>query len=307
MFEQRSPNIHTMATSPFGWMQVGHWSDTDARTGCTVVRFIGDVVASGEVRGGAPATREFALLEPTRLVENVHAVVLSGGSAFGLATGDGVARSLRAQDIGFPTAHGRVPIVVGMSLFDLGVGNGMRWPGGPEGNSALDLIAADFEVGAVGAGAGATAGKWRGADATYETGLGFATVTRAATEGAGEIVVSALVACNAFGDVGSRAAQARSEIADGSFEWPKPESPLGENTTIGIIATNAALTKTQCQSLAQAGHDGMARAIFPAHGPSDGDALVAVAKPEVEADLSTVRMLAATAVEHAIATLESTV
>ena len=143
-----------------------------------MVRFIGDVVASGEVRGGAPATREFAVLEPTRLVEHVHAVVLSGGSAFGLAAGDGVARSLRAQDIGFPTTFGRVPIVVGMALFDLGVGNAMRWPGVPEGNSALDAASADFEVGSVGAGSGATAGKWRGTDAAYDAGIGFASARK---------------------------------------------------------------------------------------------------------------------------------
>lgn len=301
-----SPSIHLMATSPFGWMQVGHWTDTDARTGCTVVRFIGDVVASGEVRGGAPATREFALLEPTRMVEQIHAVVLSGGSAFGLATGDGVARSLRAQDIGFATAHGAVPIVVGMSLYDLGVGHAMRWPGTPEGNTALDAAAADFEIGAVGAGAGATAGKWRGAEAAYDTGLGFATVTKASTseDDEGDLVVSALVACNAVGDIATKASQARREIAEGSFEWPETKSPLGQNTTIGLIATNATLTKTECQSVAQAGHDGLARAVFPAHGPSDGDALVAVAKPEVETDLATIRMLAASAVEQAIATLE---
>ena len=296
-----------MATSPFGWMQVGHWTDTDARTGCTVVRFIGDVVASGEVRGGAPATREFALLEPTRTVESLHAISLSGGSAFGLATGDGVARSLRAQDIGFPTAHGVVPIVIGMSLYDLGVGHAMRWPGTPERYTALDNAATDFETGAVGVGAGATAGKWRGAEAAYDTGLGFATLTKAVTnsDDGAELVVSALVACNAYGDIGAKANQARTQIADGSFEWPEIASPLGENTTIGLIATNASLTKTQCQSIAQAGHDGLARATFPAHGPSDGDALVAVAKPELEADLATVRMLAASAVEEAIAALES--
>ncbi len=292
-----------MAESPFPWMQVGHWTDNEARTGCTVVRFIGDVVASGEVRGGAPATREFALLEPTRLVEQVHAVVLSGGSAFGLATADGVARSLRRQDLGFPTAHGRVPIVVGMALYDLGVGNAMRWPGVPEGDTALDEASPSFEVGAVGVGAGATAGKWRGPDAAYGAGLGFATATRSQTEG--DVTVAALIACNAVGDIGERAVTARSEVADGSFDWPEVEPTLGENTTIGVVVTNAVLTKTECQSLAQAGHDGLARAVFPAHGPSDGDALVAVAKPEVESDLATVGMLAASAVEQAISAIES--
>ena len=281
-------------TSPFGWMHVGHWTDTAAQTGCTVVRFLGDVVASGEVRGGAPATREFELLEATRLVETVHAVCLSGGSAFGLAVGDGVARSLRAQEIGFETKHGKVPIVVGMSLYDLGVGNAMRWPGAPEGTDALEAASADFDTGLVGAGAGATVGKWRGADAASPGGLGFAVVEK------GDVAVAALVAVNAVGDVVSPSSTVRSEISAGTFDWPEVESPLGENTTIGVIVTNALVTKTQCRSLAEAGHDGLARAIFPAHGPSDGDALVVVAKPEVETDLASLRMLTATAVEEAI-------
>lgn len=288
-----------MATSPFGWLQIGHWTDAEARTGCTVVRITGDVVASGEVRGGAPATREFALLEPTKMVQSVDAIVLSGGSAFGLSAADGVARSLRAQDVGFKTAYGKVPIVVAMSLYDLGVGNAMRWPGIPEGDAALNNVAPEFEVGVVGAGTGATAGKWRGIDHGYAAGLGFAAVSR------GDATVAALIAANPAGDIGERGVEARQQLAEQSFEWPESPGGLGENTTIGVIATNAVLSKSQCRSLAEAGHDGMARAIFPAHGPSDGDALVAVARPEVEADESTLRTLAATAVEQAIIGLQS--
>ncbi len=280
-------------------MRVGHWTDSTAQTGCTVVRFLGDVVASGEVRGGAPATREFALLEPTRLVETVHAVCLSGGSAFGLATADGVARSLRAQEIGYPTDHGKVPIVVGMSLYDLGVGNAMRWPGAPEGEEALDRISTEFDGGAVGAGTGATVSKWRGPDFMQPGGIGFATARK------GDVVVAALVAVNAVGDIVGPDNSSIDGIVDGSFEWPEVKSPLGENTTIGVVATNAKLTKTQCRSIAEAGHDGLARAIVPAHGPSDGDALVAVARPEVEADLASVRLLATAAVQHAITSCNS--
>ena len=288
-----------MAESPFGWLHVGHWTDEQALTGCTVIRFFGDVVASGEVRGGAPATREFALLEPTKMIESIHAIVLSGGSAFGLAAADGVARSLRAQDIGFPTAHGRVPIVVAMSLYDLGVGHAMRWPGVPEGDAALNAADRSVEVGRVGAGTGATVGKWRGADAAYPGGFAFAVVDK------DELTVAAFVAVNAAGDVGQRADDARREIGDGSFTWPDVTSPFGENTTIGVVATNAILTKSQCAVMAEAAHDGLARSIFPAHGPSDGDAFVAVSKPEVEAEVSTVRMLTATAVELAIRGVES--
>ena len=288
-----------MAESPFGWLHVGHWTDEQAMTGCTVIRIFGDVVASGEVRGGAPATREFALLDPTKLVESVHAIVLSGGSAFGLAAADGVARSLRAQDIGFATAHGRVPIVVAMSLYDLGVGHAMRWPGVPEGDAALNAADSSVAVGRVGAGTGATAGKWRGPDATYPGGLGFASANK------DDLTVAALVAVNAAGDVGSRADDARRGIAEGSFVWPEVTSPFGENTTIGVVATNAILTKAECRMMAEAAHDGLARSIFPAHGPSDGDAFVSVAKPEVQADVSTVRALTATAVELAIRGVES--
>ena len=281
-------------------MQVGHWTDSAAKTGCTVIRFTGDVVASGEIRGGAPATREFALLEPTKLVQGIHAVVISGGSAFGLAAADGVARTLRTQGIGYETAHGRVPIVVAMSLYDLGVGNAMRWPGVPEGDAALADIAPTFDVGAVGAGTGATAGKWRGADEAYSGGFGFAVVDK------DDVVVAACIAANPAGDIGARSDELRREVAAGSFLWPEADAPFGENTTIGLIATNAKLSKAQVRSVAEAGHDGLARAIFPAHGPTDGDGLVAVAKPEVEAEESIVRTLAAVVVEKAILTLDQT-
>lgn len=276
-------------------MHVGHWTDVDARTGCTVLRFLTDVVASGEVRGGAPATREFALLEPTRMVETVHAVCLSGGSAFGLGASDGVALALRDENVGLETKHGRIPIVVGLSLYDLGVGDSARWPGAVEGAEALDSATVSFTVGRVGAGTGATVGKWRGVEAVSDAGIGFATVAK------GDLSVCALVAVNAVGDVVRQSAPLAEEIVAGTFEWPEPDSTLGENTTIGVIATNADLTKTQCRSVAEAGHDGLARAIVPAHGPSDGDALVVVAKPEIEADLAAVRLLAAVAVQQAIA------
>ena len=233
------------------------------------------------------------------MVESIHAVVLSGGSAFGLAAADGVARSLRAQDIGFATSHGLVPIVIGLSLYDLGVGNAMRWPGVPEGDAALHDVSSTFSVGAAGVGAGATAGKWRGVEHAYPGGLRFAVTQK------DDVVVAALIAVNAAGDAGERADVARKQLADGTFEWPEAASPFGENTTIGVIATNAKLSKAQCRSVAEAGHDGLAQAVFPAHGPTDGDALVVVAKPEVETDETAVRILAASAVDQAIRTVDS--
>ena len=159
-------------------VEVGHWTDPDARTGCTVVVLPEATVASGEVRGGAPATRDFALLEPGRLVDHVDAVVLSGGSAFGLAAADGVVDELEAQGRGFPTTAGAVPIVVAMALFDLGVGDASVRPDATAGRSAFQARTAHVETGSVGAGTGATVGKWRGPQAAIPGGLGAAAVVR---------------------------------------------------------------------------------------------------------------------------------
>jgi len=285
-----------MIVSPFDWLQVGHWTDAVARTGVTVLRFDQPTVASGEVRGGAPATREFALLDPSRTVERVDAIVISGGSAFGLAAADGVMTQLESEGVGFETKFGVVPIVVAMSLYDLGVGNPNVRPGPAEGRAALISAATSFGTGAVGAGAGATIGKWRGPEHARDAGIGWAEVRR------DELVVAALVAVNAAGDVAGEpeAIGTIEAIADGSIQWPRAAELLGGNTTIGAIITNGRFTKTQCQLLAQAGHDGLARALVPAHTPTDGDAFVAITNTAVEADLATARLMAAAAVEHAI-------
>ena len=276
-------------------VRVGHWTDAAARTGCTVVLFPPGSLASGEVRGGAPGTREWELLRPERLVERVDAVVLAGGSAFGLAACDGVATWCEARGMGVPTAGGPVPIVVGAVLFDLGVGDPSVRPGPAEGRAACDAATdGAFEVGAVGAGTGATVGKWRGSAATRAAGIGTATLRHE------DLVVSALVACNAWGDV------------RGATRWPDDamvvtapweRAPL-TNTTIGVVATNAILTKAQCLLVAQSGHDGLARALDPVHATLDGDALVAVATGAVQISvphgLEQVRRMAAAAVERAV-------
>ena len=190
---------------PIPGVRIGHWTDNEAKTGCTVVVLPEGSVSSGEVRGGAPATREFALLEPTRTVAQVDAVVLSGGSAFGLAAADGVMEQLETHGRGFPTPYGRVPIVVGMSLFDLGVGDPAVRPGPEQGRRAfLDAMAGDgsgrtgaISTGPVGAGAGATVNKWSGHP--EPGGLGAATVKADGENG--EICVLALFAVNAFGAI----------------------------------------------------------------------------------------------------------
>jgi L-aminopeptidase/D-esterase-like protein len=269
-------------------VRVGHWTDVEARTGCTVVLFPAGTVASGEVRGGAPGTREFELLAPHRLITRLDAVVLTGGSAFGLAACDGVARWCEERGIGFPTKAGPVPIVVGAVLFDLATGDPSRRPG-PDAGYAACVAAVDgaVSVGAVGAGTGATVNKWRGADAAVAGGIGTATAR------AGELVVSALVAVNAWGGLRDGA------MGEEPLVWPEAPATF-ENTTIGVIATNALVDKTGCLLVAQSGHDGFGRALEPAHATVDGDALVAAATGVVEAPLDQVRALAARVVEAAV-------
>jgi L-aminopeptidase/D-esterase-like protein len=269
---------------------VGHWTDHDARTGCTVVLFPEGTVASGEVRGGAPATREFALLEPHRVVEHVDAVMLSGGSAFGLAAGDGAMQWLEQRDRGFRTSAGPIPIVVGMSLFDLLVGDGSVRPGAVEGRAACEAArGGSVETGLVGAGAGATAGKWRGREHARPAGLGTATASH------GPVVVSALMAVNAFGDIDPGDGSAE---VDAAFDEALAAGFM--NTVIGLVATNATLDKVGCHVVAQGGHDGLARALFPPHTRLDGDAIVAAATGGVAASIDLVRALAVLAVERAI-------
>lgn len=255
-----------------------------------------ETVASGEVRGGAPATREFELLDPQRIVQHVDAIVLSGGSAFGLAACDGVVEWLVEHDRGFPTKAGSVPIVVGMSLFDLLVGDGSVRPGPPEGRLAATAARGSTPSGMVGAGAGATAGKWRGPEEAYDAGFGTASVSR------GDLVVQAFIAANPAGDLDDGAIA--SAIAAGEFAaWPDDTESGYTNTTIGVIVTNANLSKGECRIVAEGGHDGFARAIFPPHRRTDGDALVAAATGDVDADCDVVRTLAVVAVEQAISSL----
>lgn len=274
-------------------VRLGHWTDEVARTGCTVALFPAGTVASGEVRGGAPGTREWALLDPRRTVDRVDAVVLAGGSAFGLAVCDGVVRWCEERGVGWPTAAGPVPIVVGLVIYDLGVGNPAVRPGPDDGYAAC--VAARTGSGAsgrglIGAGAGATAGKWRGADAARPAGLGSAVARH------DDVTVGALVVVNALGD---RPA--------GPDEPPRIFSPAAvptvgpaEATTIGVIVTDARLDKTQCRLVAESAHDGLARAIDPVHTAGDGDAFVAAATGSVEASVHVVRSLATWVVAAAV-------
>lgn len=289
MSSGRQGNLPSITDVP--GIRVGHWTGSD--TGVTVVWAPSGTVGSGEVRGGAPATRETALLDPTRLVERIDAVVLAGGSAFGLAAADGVVRFLAERGQGFPTAAGAVPIVVGAALFDLPVAQA---PGPDEGRAAaVDAgRGAPAVSGRIGAGRGATAGKWRGRAYSVAGGLGTASVR------VGDATVGALVACNPAGDVvgpdGSVLAGSSAPRDAPSFPVPTPF----EHTTLVVVATDARIDKAECHLMAQSAHDGLAQAIRPAHTRYDGDFAAVLATGEVAAHPDRLRVAAAETVAAAV-------
>ena len=275
-------------------VRVGHWTDVRAATGCTVVLFPAGTVASGEVRGGAPATREWALLEPHRTVTRLDALVLTGGSAFGLAACDGVMRFCEERGMGFATSAGVVPIVVGAGLFDLTRGDPTVRPGPDEGRAACEAATdGPVPLGAVGAATGATVGGWRGRDHVRPGWIG------SATRRAGDLVVAALVAVNAFGEVDGPDDALIASADDPTVDCAAAGGAF-VHTTLGVVATNATLDKVGCLHAAQAGHDGLARALMPAHATVDGDAIVAAAVGGVAAPVDQVRLLATRAVEAAV-------
>jgi L-aminopeptidase/D-esterase-like protein len=265
-------------------VEVGHFTDTRRPTGCTVVIVREGAVAGVGVRGAAPGTRETDLLAPTHLIERVHGVLLAGGSAWGLDAASGVMRWLEEQGVGFPVGPLRLPIVPGAVLFDLMLGDASVRPDAAAGYRACELASAKAPAqGNVGAGTGAVVGKIFGIERAMKGGIGSASVT---VEG---ITVGALVACNAVGDVidpdtAQVVAGARSRNGKSLFdsrrallrgEAPKPLL-AGTNTTIGVIATDAVITKAQASRLATMAHDGLARCINPVHTMSDGDTLFAL-------------------------------
>lgn len=255
-------------------LRAGHW--TGAGTGVTVLLAPDGTVGSGEVRGGAPATRETDLLDPTRTVGRVDAVVLTGGSAFGLRAADGVVDLLAERGQGYHTAAGPVPIVPAAAVFDL-LGSRHEIPQPEHGRrAALDAErGAPLPIGRVGAGRGATVGKWRGGEHRVGGGLGASTMT---VDGA---TIAAVVVVNAFGDV----VDADGRVLAGSTAPPDapayPEQPFlappREHTTLAVVVCDAALDKPLCRVLAESAHDGFARALRPAHTRADGDVVFALA------------------------------
>ena len=292
-------------------VKVGHHTLSERPTGCTVVLTEAGAVAAVDVRGSSPGTREIALLDPSNTVQQVHAIVLSGGSAFGLASADGVMRYLAERQIGYPTRAANVPIVPAAILYDLGIGDDPSiYPTADCGYRAAQAASSDpVAEGSVGAGTGATVGKLGGPGRAMKGGIGTAVI-----ELSNGVRVAALMAVNAVGDVvepdrgaviaGVRTADGRG-LADArallhtSFDINNHNA---QNTTIGVVATNATLDKAQLALVARMAHDGLARAIRPAHTPSDGDTIFAIATGSVTDDVSLFRIgvLAADATAEAI-------
>ncbi len=287
---------------------VGHYTDSRRPTGCTVVLTGEGAVCGVDVRGSAPGTREIALLDPVNTVQRVHGVILSGGSAYGLDTASGVMQFLEEKNIGFPVGRGVVPIVPAAILYDLGIGDFKIRPNRESGYKACQAASDGLvEEGNFGAGAGATVGKMFGANAAMKSGIGTASIQ------VDDIIVGAIVAVNAVGDVinpstGKILAGARDEngFINTAEQLKKrklsgEKAKAGENTTIGIVATNVTLKKTEVTKVAQMAHDGLARSINPVHLPMDGDTIFTLSTEKVVyPNLSQVGTLAAEAMALAV-------
>jgi len=290
-------------------IKVGHHTLTGRPTGCTVVLVEGGATAGVDVRGAAPATRDTDLLRPEKMVQQVFGIALSGGSLFGLSSADGVLRYLEEKNTGIAYGGLRVPIVPGASIFDLGVGDGRIRPTADCGYRAAQA-AGDAPVveGSIGAGAGATLGKFAGMGRAMKSGVGSAAVTM--SDG---LIVAALVVANPLGDVidpnrgtviaGVRTADGRG-LADARLliRSGAARRSGGDNSTIGVVATNARLTKAQATYLAQMTDDGYARAIWPIHTEVDGDTVFALAtgRKAGEVDMISLGALAADVMASAV-------
>ena len=312
--------ISNSAITDVSGIRVGHFTDKGRPTGCTVILTESGAVAGVDVRGAAPGTRETDLLDPKNLVQQVHAILLSGGSAFGLDAATGVMRFLEARGIGYDVGVAKVPIVPAAILFDLAVGDAKVRPDAMAGEQACNNASDRFVTeGNVGAGAGATVGKIFGMSRAMKGGLGTASIKLESG-----ITVGAIVAVNAVGDVfepstnkllaGVRTSDGKKLL--GTMEAMRSGEALppllgGMNTTIGVVAVDVQLDKAQCQKIAQMAHDGLARTINPVHTMYDGDTIFALStgKSAATVDVTLLGSLAAEvmaqAVIRAIRTAES--
>ncbi len=296
-----APNPRSAITDVAG-IKVGHFTDARRPTGCTVILCEDGATGGVDVRGSAPGTRETDLLDPQNLVQQVHAVVLSGGSAFGLEAATGVVRWLEERNIGYDVGVAKVPIVPAAILFDLTVGDAKIRPDAAAGYNACKAASTNAPAeGNVGAGAGATVGKMFGPKRAMKGGLGTASISVGK-----ELTVGAIVAVNAAGDIvdpstGKLLAGARTQDGkklQGTMAGILRGDALppvlgGTNTTIGLIATDAKLDKAQAQKVAQMAHDGLARTTNPAHTMFDGDTIFALATGEIASNVNTIGAFAA--------------
>lgn len=285
--------------------KVGHYTDSKALTGCTVILCPPKTRASCEVRGNSPGSRELALLAPEKSVQEIHAVLLTGGSAYGLAAADGVMRWLEEHNVGYETPWARVPLVPSAVVFDLNAGSSSVRPDALSGYAACEAATPNAgEEGNVGAGTGTTVGKWKGFEFWMKGGVGTASTRMS------DLIVGALAVVNSVGDVidSNGAVLAGARGPDGSFFGAtEPHRPLARgkvleqtSTTLAVVATNARLTKLELFRVSQRMHDGLARCIIPVHTSYDGDISFALSCGEVGADLDLVSELAAQATMEAI-------
>ncbi|MBS4537979.1 P1 family peptidase [Clostridium sp. D2Q-11] len=286
---------------------VGNAEYREGPTGCTVIICEKGAVAGVDVRGGAPGTRETDLLKPENLVEKIHSVVLSGGSAYGLDAATGVMECLEEKDIGFNTGVVKVPIVCSAVLFDLNLGNPKIRPDKSLGYKAcINAYKNDFKEGSFGAGTGATVGKLYGLERAMKGGLGCYGLQ------AGDLKVLSIVAVNALGDIINTE---KNEIVAGLLDdkmnfigtenemlknYSDKRNLFGQNTTIGIVITNAKFTKSQANKIASMAHNGYGRAIRPSHSTFDGDTIFTMNTGDIEADINAVGILSAITMEKAI-------
>ncbi len=284
--------------------RIGTAEDMEGLSGVTVILAPeGGAAAGVDVRGCAPGTRETDLLRPEKTVQQIHSVVLAGGSAFGLEASSGVMQYLAEQGVGFPVGPALVPIVCSAVLFDLLIGSEKSHPDMAMGRLAAERADVTFPVGCHGAGIGATVGKLTGFEHAMKTGAGY--VELAAPDG---LVVGAYMAVNACGEVfdetgvlaGALAADEKTFVSSHELMLGGFKRVMGGNTSIGCVITNAKLSKTECQMVSTMAHDGYARSIRPVHTSMDGDTVFTMASGEVEAPIDTVGYLAEEAVRLAV-------
>lgn len=312
--KEESFKTKEISLAEFEGIRIGHASDEEAATGCTVLIAEEGMAAAVDIRGGGPASRESALLEPLASTEMIHAIVLSGGSAFGLEAGCGVAKFLEEKGVGFETGYAKVPLICQSCIYDLGIGRADVRPDLQMGYLACqDAYERDQRtaMGNVGAGTGATVGKAMGAERMMKSGLGSYAVQ------AGELKVGALVVVNALGDIydsktHEKIAGMRNAKGDGfedgeqallsGIAQQEGDNLFTANTTIGIVICNADLNKMQLKRVASASHNGYARTIRPVHTSADGDSIyaAAVGSSRINANVDMVSLLAVHAMENAV-------